>query len=89
MEITEDHSMMNMRFIRKLPVPKEVKELYPLSEKGAAAKAARDAEIAKVLRAKAISFCLLSALARQTGKRACSIMFTALQECRSRLKIKL
>ena len=33
MEITEDHSMMNMRFIRKLPVPKEVKELYPLSEK--------------------------------------------------------
>ena len=50
MEITEDHSMMNMRFIRKLPVPKEVKELYPLSEKGAAAKAARDAEIAKVFK---------------------------------------
>lgn len=52
MEITEDHSMMNMRFIRKLPVPKEVKELYPLSEKAAAAKAARDAEIANVFKGK-------------------------------------
>lgn len=50
MEITEDHSMMNMRFIRKLPVPKEVKELYPLSERGVAAKAERDAEIARVFK---------------------------------------
>lgn len=36
MEIVADNSMKNMRFIRKLPIPKEVKELYPLSEKGAA-----------------------------------------------------
>jgi 3-deoxy-7-phosphoheptulonate synthase len=59
MEITEDHSMMNMRFIRKLPVPKEVKELYPLSEKGAAAKAARDAEIAKVFKGESDKFLLV------------------------------
>ena len=43
MEIVADHSMQNMRFIRKLPIPKEEKELYPLSEKGAAVKAQRDA----------------------------------------------
>lgn len=50
MEIVADNSMKNMRFIRKLPIPKEVKELYPLSEKGAAVKAQRDAEIAKVMK---------------------------------------
>lgn len=47
-EIVKDESMRNMRFIRKLPIPKEVKELYPLSEKGAAIKARRDGEIADV-----------------------------------------
>lgn len=50
MEIVTDHSMKNMRFVRKLPIPKEVKELFPLSEKGTAVKAARDKEIAAVFK---------------------------------------
>src|SRR5699024_1778790 len=54
-----DHSMQNMRFIRKLPIPKEVKELYPLSEKGTAVKAQRDAEIAKVLKGESSKFLLI------------------------------
>ena len=36
---------MNMEFIRKLPTPKELKEEFPVSEKIAAIKEARDNEI--------------------------------------------
>ena len=39
---------MKMEFIRKLPVPKELKEQFQLPEKLVAVKAARDAEIQKV-----------------------------------------
>ena len=39
---------MNMKFLRKLPIPKEVKELYPISEELAKTKAANDEEIKKV-----------------------------------------
>ena len=39
---------MNMNFKRKLPIPKEIKEMYPLSEESAKIKEANDIEIAKV-----------------------------------------
>ncbi len=52
MEIVKDNSMKNMHFIRKLPIPKEVKELYPLSEKSAQIKQQRDKEIADVFKGK-------------------------------------
>lgn len=38
----------NMTFIRKLPVPKEIKQQMPLTEKGAELKKKRDEEIASV-----------------------------------------
>ena len=41
---------MNMRFIRNLPTPEEIKAAAPLSAQGAAAKAARDEEVKKVFR---------------------------------------
>lgn len=41
---------MNMNFKRKLPIPMDVKKMYPLSEKSAQIKAANDAEIAKVFK---------------------------------------
>ena len=40
---------MNMKFYRKLPIPKEVKEEYPVTPEMAAVKAARDEEIRRVL----------------------------------------
>lgn len=40
--------MNNMNFIRRLPTPKEIKELYPLSEELAKIKAKNDEEIKKV-----------------------------------------
>lgn len=39
---------MSMEFVRKLPVPKDIKEQFPLSEACAAVKAQRDEEIRKV-----------------------------------------
>ena len=39
---------MNMNFKRKLPIPKEIKEMYPVSEEGLLAKEKNDSEIAKI-----------------------------------------
>ena len=38
---------MKMEFLRKLPTPKEIKELYPLSEELAEIKKQNDEEIQK------------------------------------------
>ncbi|MBE6890101.1 MAG: 3-deoxy-7-phosphoheptulonate synthase [Ruminococcaceae bacterium] len=48
-----------MNFKRKLPVPKEVKEMYPLSEEIKAVKAARDIEITDVFTGKSDKFLLI------------------------------
>ena len=40
---------MNMEFIRKLPIPKELKAQFSLSEKLVNVKAKRDAEIKRCL----------------------------------------
>ena len=40
---------MNMDFIRKLPIPKDIKEEYPLSDRLIEIKAKRDEEIARVM----------------------------------------
>lgn len=43
-------NMINTTFNRKLPVPKDIKAQYPLSEKAVAVKEARDEEIAKIFK---------------------------------------
>lgn len=43
---------MNMEFKRKLPIPKEIKEQYPVPEKAAAIKAERDREIEDIFTGK-------------------------------------
>lgn len=50
---------MNMDFIRKLPIPKEVKEQFPLPEKAIALKAQRDEEIKKVFSGESDKFLLI------------------------------
>ena len=50
---------MNMEFIRKLPIPMEVKEMYPLTAEVAAVKAARDEEIKKVFTGESDKFILV------------------------------
>lgn len=50
---------MNMQFIRKLPIPKEVKEQYPLSEELAKVKEARDVQVKEILSGKSERFLLI------------------------------
>ena len=50
---------MSMTFNRKLPIPKEIKEMYPLSDEIKAVKAERDREIADVLSGKSNKFILI------------------------------
>ena len=50
---------MSMDFKRKLPIPKEIKEQYPISEKMAAVKAQRDADIKAVFTGESDKFLLI------------------------------
>ncbi len=51
--------MKNMHFNRKLPVPKEIKEQYPLTESLAAVKEARDLQIADIFTGKSDKMVLI------------------------------
>lgn len=50
---------MSMTFKRKLPIPQEIKEMYPLSETVKTVKAQRDKEIAEVFSGKSDKFLLI------------------------------
>ena len=52
-------NMINSVFKRKLPVPKEIKEQYPLSPEATKIKEARDEEIAKVFKGESDKFVLV------------------------------
>ena len=47
---------MNMEFKRKLPIPAEIKEMYPISEEGMKAKKLNDQNYMIFLQDKVISF---------------------------------
>ena len=57
--IKEDY-FMNMNFIRKLPTPKEIKEMYPLDEELIEIKRKNDEEIQKVFKGESDKFILVS-----------------------------
>ena len=48
-----------MNFLRKLPIPKEIKELYPIDEKSAKVKEERQEEIKKIFEGKSDKFILI------------------------------
>ncbi|MBO5980856.1 MAG: 3-deoxy-7-phosphoheptulonate synthase [Clostridia bacterium] len=50
---------MNMEFYRKLPIPKEIKEQYPVTEEMARVKACNDEEIRKVFAGESEKFILV------------------------------
>lgn len=50
---------MNMNFIRKLPTPKEIKEMYPLDDELAKVKTKNDEEIKKVFNGESNKFILV------------------------------
>lgn len=51
--------MMNMDFIRKLPIPKEIKEQFPVPEETGKIKERRDREIARVFTGESDKFLLI------------------------------
>ncbi len=52
-------NMINTEFKRKLPIPKEIKAQFPLSEKAVAVKEEKDAQIAKVFAGESDKFLLV------------------------------
>ncbi len=50
---------MNMEFLRKLPIPKDIKAQYPVTDALAAVKAERDAEIRRVFTGESDKFLLI------------------------------
>ena len=50
---------MNLEFTRKLPIPQEVKKMYPITDEMAKIKKDRDAEIAKIFRGESDKFILV------------------------------
>ncbi len=52
-------NMINTEFKRKLPVPKEIKEQYPLSEKAQKIKEQRDKELEKIFKGESNKFVLV------------------------------
>ncbi len=50
---------MNLEFTRKLPIPQEVKKMYPITDEMANIKRERDEEIAKVFRGESDKFILV------------------------------
>jgi 3-deoxy-7-phosphoheptulonate synthase len=50
---------MNMNFIRKLPIPMDIKAMYPVSEEMSKIKADRDAEIKKIFTGESDKFLLV------------------------------
>ena len=62
-----NHEQMQMEFVRKLPIPQEIKKQFPISEKIAQHKAERDEAIRQCLyrRIRQISFNYRPMLRRQ------------------------
>lgn len=73
-----------MDFVRKLPIPQDIKKQFPIPEEVKKIKAERDAEIADILQASLISSCLSSVPALPTERTAFLITLTALQRFRIR-----
>jgi len=50
---------MRMNFIRKLPIPQDIKALYPVDEKSALIRDEREEEIKKIFEGKSDKFILV------------------------------
>ena len=80
---------MNMIFKRKLPVPKEIKEMYPLPEEAAKIKAARDQEIKAVFSGKSPKFILVIGPCSADSEKPVLDYISRLQKVSERVHDKL
>ena len=82
---------MSLEFTRKLPIPQQIKNRYPVTEKMAAAKAERDREIADIFEGKSDKFILIigpcSADSREPVLEYISRLARVAEEVRDRILI--
>lgn len=80
---------MNMEFIRKLPIPKEVKERFPLSPELAAVKAERDEDIRAVFDGRSDRFLLIIGPCSADSEEPVIDYVTRLREVQEKVKDKI
>ena len=80
---------MNMNFIRKLPIPKDVKEQFPLSPELAKIKAHRDEEIAKIFTGESDKFLLVIGPCSADREDAVLEYISRLRELQEKVKDKI
>lgn len=80
---------MNMNFLRKLPIPKDIKEQYPVTEKMARDKKLRDGEIAKVFRGESDKFILVIGPCSADNREAVLDYISRLRKVEDKIKDKI
>ena len=80
---------MNMEFIRKLPIPKEIKEMYPLPEELASVKAERDRQIKEVFAGKSDKFLLIIGPCSADSEKPVLDYVSRLKEISEKVKDKI
>ena len=80
---------MNMNFLRKLPIPKDIKEQYPVTEKMARDKKLRDEEIAKVFRGESDKFILVIGPCSADNREAVLDYISRLRKVEDKIKDKI
>lgn len=80
---------MNMNFLRKLPIPKDIKEQYPVTEKMAKDKKLRDEEIAKVFRGESDKFILVIGPCSADNREAVLDYISRLRKVEDKVKDKI
>ena len=80
---------MSMNFLRKLPIPKDIKELYPIDEKSALVKQERQEEIKRIFEGKSDKFILVIGPCSADNKEAVLDYIGRLREVQDEVKDKI
>ena len=80
---------MNMEFIRKLPIPKDVKAQYPITKEMEELKAARDAEIAAIFRGESNKLLLVIGPCSADSEESVLAYISRLAEVQEKVKDKI
>lgn len=80
---------MNMNFLRKLPIPRDIKEQYPVSDKMAQAKKLRDEEIARIFRGESDKFILIIGPCSADNRESVLDYISRLRKAEDKVKDKI
>ena len=80
---------MSFTFVKHLPIPKEIKEAYPLSEKARAIKEEKDKELANIFRGKDDRFVLIIGPCSADNEAALLDYVSRLKDVQAKVKDKI